>query len=62
MAQVPSNDDIRALQAQSAQEEDEKYRDQQAQGKSFVNNGQGVIPEEVWTELPGKKAENEVDV
>ena len=61
MAQLPSTDDIRELQAQSAAEEDEKYRSQREQNKTFVNNGQGVIPEEIWTKLPGKTIESEED-
>lgn len=62
MAQLPSNDDIRALQAQSAAEENEKFRSQREQNKPFENHGQGVIPEEIWRNLPGKQAETEEDV
>ena len=62
MAQVPSTDEVRAVQAQSAAEENEKTRLQLEQNKGFENHGQGVIPEEIWQNLPGKKAENEEDV
>lgn len=62
MAHVPSNDEIREHQAQAAREENDKFREQQAQNKGFVNHGQGVIPEDVWTTLPGKKIDNEEDI
>ena len=59
MANLPSNDEIRALQAQSAGEENAKVRSQLEENKTFENHGQGVIPEEVWRNLPGKKADSE---
>lgn len=58
MANLPSNDEIRALQAQSAGEENEKVRSQLEQNKLFENHGQGVMPEEYWQNLPGKKLED----
>ncbi len=61
MAQVPSTDEVRELQDQTAREEAEKLQAQQAQGKDFVNHGQGVIPEDIWRNLPGKKLENDED-
>lgn len=62
MANLPSNDEIRALQAQSAGEENAKIRSQLEENKIFENHGQGVIPEEIWRNLPGKKIDNEEDV
>lgn len=62
MATTPSSDEVRDLQAQSASEENEKARTQREQNKEFVNNGQGVIPEHIWTNLPGKNIDNEEDV
>jgi len=62
MATAPSSDEVRDLQAQSAGEENEKARSQRELGKDFVNHGQGVIPEEIWTNLPGKKIDNEEDI
>lgn len=55
MAQLPSDDEIREHQAQTAQEEDEKRKAQEAEGKEFVNNGQGVIPESEWEKFKEKK-------
>lgn len=62
MAIVPSSDEVRDLQAKSAGEENEKARAQREQNKDFVNHGQGVIPEEIWQNLPGKKIDNEEDI
>lgn len=55
MAQLPDNDEIREHQAQTAREEDEKRKAQEAEGKDFVNNGQGVIPESEWEKFKEKK-------
>lgn len=55
MATVPSEEEIKSTQAETAQAEAEKLEAQKAEGKDFVNNGQGVMPEEVWQNLPGKK-------
>lgn len=55
MAHVPEENEIKATLEETAQAEQEKLADQKKQGKSFENNGQGVIPEEVWQDLPGKK-------
>ena len=55
MAQLPDNDEIRENQAQTAREEDEKRKAQEAEGKSFENYGQGVIPESEWEKFKEKK-------
>lgn len=47
-------DNVELLQTQSKAEEDTKRAEQELEGKGFVNNGQGVIPEEIWKNLPGK--------
>lgn len=62
MATIPSSDKVRDLQAQSAGEENEKARTQRELGKDFVNHGQGVIPEHIWTNLPGKNINNAEDI
>lgn len=62
MAQVPSTDEVRELQDQSARAEELKLQAQQAQGKDFVNYGQGVIPEEIWRNVPGKQISNPEDI
>lgn len=55
MALLPDNDEIRELQAQTAREEDEKRKAQEAEGKAFENNGQGVIPESEWKKFKENK-------
>lgn len=54
MAYVPTEAEVKDLLAQAQEADDKKTESQQAEGKDFVNNGQGVIPEEVWKTLPGK--------
>ena len=55
MAQPISSDEAKDLILETERLENEKRADQEEQGKDFVNNGQGVIPEDVWQNLPGKK-------
>lgn len=54
MANIPTDKEVEKLLKQSKKEEEKKLESQQKQGKDFVNNGQGVIPEPVWKNLPGK--------
>lgn len=54
MAHAPTEAEIKKLQEQSVAKEEKKLASQEAQGKTFVNVGQGVIPEAVWKNLPGK--------
>lgn len=55
MANVPSSDKVQKLKRQSRDADRRKARAQKKQGKEFVNNGQGVMPETVWQNLPGKQ-------
>lgn len=55
MSKSPTTDETNALQTQTVNEDEEKRRLQSEQNKSFDNHGQGVIPEEIWQNLPGKK-------
>lgn len=57
MATVPTEAEIKKLQEQAEAKEAKKLASQEAQGKDFVNNGQGVIPEAYWKTLPGKVEE-----
>lgn len=57
MAQSPLPRETKELLRQTHVEEEEKRKAQEAEDKEFVNHGQGVIPEEVWTNLPGKQEE-----
>lgn len=51
MAQIPSEAETKRLKKMSEDEEERKRRSQAKQGKEFVNNGQGVIPEHVWQRI-----------
>lgn len=51
MASIPSDKLIKALQEATRKEEKKKLKQQKKQGKTFVNTGAGVIPEQVWQEL-----------
>lgn len=55
MASAPTDQEAAKLQRQSREAERKKRLTQKKHGKEFVNNGQGVIPEAVWQNLPGKK-------
>lgn len=55
MANVPSEQDVKTTLEESKKAEQEKLEAQKAEGKEFVNNGQGVMPEDVWQGLPGKQ-------
>lgn len=57
MAQAPSDQELEQTLQQSEIEENAKREAQKKEGKDFVNSGQGVMPEEVWQKLPGKKAD-----
>lgn len=55
MAQIPDSDRVQRLKRQSRDADRRKIRSQKKHGKKFENHGQGVMPEEVWKNLPGKK-------
>lgn len=55
MAKAPTQEEVEKLLEQSKTAEEKKLASQEKQGKGFVNNGQGVIPESAWLNLPGKK-------
>jgi len=55
MANVPTDQEVAKLKRQSREAERKKALTQKKQGKGFVNNGQGVMPEAVWQNLPGKQ-------
>ena len=54
MANIPTEAEVKKLQEQSKKAAEKKVTSQEKLGKEFVDNGQGVIPETVWTQLPGK--------
>lgn len=58
MAYAPTEEETKALRKESIEAEKRKRVAQSKQGKEFVNNGQGVIPEEIWTTLPGKQEDS----
>lgn len=58
MAQVPDEKQVRKNLEQSDRAVKRKLELQKAQGKDFVNHGQGVMPEAVWKSLPGRKLED----
>lgn len=55
MANVPSEQEVKTTLEESQKAEQAKLEAQKAEGKDFVNNGQGVMPEDVWQGLPGKQ-------
>ena len=55
MANIPTEKEVEKLLAESETQDKKKTKSQKKQGKDFVNNGQGVIPEAIWKNLPGKK-------
>lgn len=57
MAKALTEEESKALRKESLEAEKKKRVAQSKQGKEFVNHGQGVMPEETWTNLPGKKEE-----
>ena len=59
MATVLSDAESAEIRKQSDLEEELKRKEQEAEGKEFVNHGQGVIPEEKWQNLPGKTEQPE---
>lgn len=48
MAQIPTEQQIEEAQLQARLAEEAKRIEQEAQGKSFNNNGQGVMSEAEW--------------
>ena len=55
MAQIPSKEDVEKLKAETQAAIDQKIIDQKKLGKDFIPTGAGVIPEEIWQNLPGKQ-------
>jgi hypothetical protein len=62
MAHIPTEEEIKAIQDKNDQDIADKTADQATQGKSFNipadGHGPGVVPEEVWKNLPGKEEQN----
>ena len=54
MAHVPIKEEVREHVELAKSQDKNKLAKQKKQGKEFVNNGQCVIPEAVWKNLPGK--------
>ena len=54
MAKTLAKSEVARIKKAAEGKVDRKLASQQKQGKEFVNHGQGVIPEEVWKNLPGK--------
>lgn len=55
MAKAPTKAQVVRLRATTMLKEAVKKVQQKRQGRDFVNNGQGVIPEKVWKNLQGRK-------
>lgn len=62
MAYAPTEEEAKELLAQTIAQDDKKFASQEKQGKGFVNEGQGVIPESIWKTLPGKTIEDELEI
>ena len=58
MAKVPTESQVKKALEASEKADAKKLESQKKQGKGFVNLGQGVMPEKVWQNLPGKKAQD----
>lgn len=56
MAQIPTKRESDRIVTKATAEDEKKLASQEKKSKTFVNNGQGVIPEAVWKNLPGKAA------
>lgn len=59
MAEAPTAKEVKELLRQSKEADEAKQKSQQEIGKDFIDNGQGVIPEDIWQNLPGKKETEE---
>lgn len=55
MASVPNEQEVNKTLEEATKADQAKLEAQKAEGKDFVNNGQGVMPEDVWQGLPGKQ-------
>jgi len=57
MAQIPTKGQVALHQMQTSQEIADKIESQELEGKEFIvdrtGHGPGVIPEDVWKNLPG---------
>lgn len=62
MAQIPSEEQIKEITEKNDQEIADKVAAQAAEGKGFDlpadGHGPGVLPEEIWKNLPGKTEQN----
>jgi hypothetical protein len=59
MANAPTEKEVEKIIAKATIQDEKKIASQALQGKEFVNHGQGVIPESVWKNLPGKKLDDD---
>lgn len=59
MAQAPEKTEVKKLRRQSLGADARKLAAQEKEGKTFEQHGQGVIPEAVWQNLPGKTEEGQ---
>lgn len=59
MAITPSQEDVAKILDQNQHDQEEKLEAQIAEGKTFNvpadGHGPGVVPEETWKDLPGKR-------
>lgn len=55
MAKIPTARQVRRNIKRSNKATLKKMKSQEKLGKDFVNHGQGVLPEKVWRNLPGKQ-------
>lgn len=55
MASVPNEQEVKTTLEEAEKADQAKLDAQKQEGKDFVNNGQGVMPEDVWQNLPGKQ-------
>lgn len=55
MAQIPTKEQVDQIKAETQAAIAQKIIDQKKLGKDFVPTGAGVIPEEIWKNLPGKQ-------
>lgn len=62
MANIPSQEEIDKITTKNSEEIADKTAAQKSLGKAFNlpadGHGSGVVPEEVWQNLPGKTEQN----
>lgn len=62
MATIPTEDEVKKLQSITEEEIEKKVDSQAKIGKEFIlpdGGGSGVMPEEVWKNLPGRIIQDE---